>query len=112
MKVALKYIVEKGLRYPALVFACPGCASMDGNDGLHILPINTTQKQPSWDWNNDLDLPTISPSILTRNGRGGICHSFLKDGVFEFLSDSTHSFAGQNVPIGHLPSYMIRSIRE
>ena len=66
--------------YSALMFACPGCAEMHGNDGIHILPVNTTLVQPSWDWDGDLEFPTISPSILTGKGGPQRCHSFLAFG--------------------------------
>ena len=85
--------------YQALAFICPGCR--DWTSGLHLLPVNTTEKTPSWDWNGDLEKPTLSPSIHTRYS-DQVCHSFLRDGVFEFLSDSTHSLSGQKVEIPEL----------
>lgn len=33
----------------------------------------------------------------------GNCHSFLRAGVWEFLSDSAHSLAGQSVPMVPIP---------
>jgi hypothetical protein len=30
----------------------------------------------------------------------GICHSFIKDGMIQFLDDCTHALAGQTVPLG------------
>ena len=98
-----EYIEGVNLKYPGLMFVCPGC-DLDGS-GLHILPVNTDVKSPAWDWNGDVDKPTLSPSILTKHG-DFICHSYLKDGVFEFLSDSTHALAGQKVPIPDLYPWM------
>jgi hypothetical protein len=70
-----------------------------------MLPVNCGDiKTPSWDWNGDLERPTLSPSILTQGYT--VCHSFLRDGVFEFLTDSTHSLAGQSVPIPDLPKWV------
>lgn len=91
--------------YSALMFTCPGCAEMHGNDGIHILPVNTTLVQPSWDWDGDLEFPTISPSILTGKGGPQRCHSFLRNGNFQFLSDSTHSLAGRTVEMPDLPDW-------
>lgn len=108
MKAALRHVDDHGVKYDCLMFVCPGCAINNGT-GLHMLPVNADNKTPSWDWDGNLDAPTLSPSILTHtkpyvDGKGiGVCHSFLKDGVFQFLSDCTHSLAGQNVPLPDLP---------
>lgn len=75
-----------------------------------MLPVDTDQKQPSWGWDDDFEKPTLTPSILTRTGpyeNPSICHSFLREGVFEFLNDSTHSLAGTHVPIPDLPDWVI-----
>lgn len=105
MKAKLISVVEgTGVRYTALKFRCPGCA--EGMiSGLHVLPVNSPQHKPSWNWDGNLDAPTISPSIHTVSGpreNSFICHSFLKAGIFEFLNDSTHSLAGQKVPMPDL----------
>ena len=73
------------------MFYCPGCKCHHA--------INN-----SWQYNGNPDRPTISPSILC-NGTvkpfpGMIrCHSFVKDGMIQFLSDCTHDLAGQTVEI-------------
>lgn len=93
--------------YTALMFVCPGCASMHDNTGMHILPVNSPGHEPQWTWDGNLEAPTISPSILTGRGSPNICHSFLKAGVFEYLDDCTHSMAGQHVPMPDLPEWAI-----
>jgi hypothetical protein len=87
-----------------------------------MLPVNVPKDsgldRPSWDWDGNLEAPTLSPSILTngtrsvdhvRNDDGTFrfprCHSFLKAGIFEFLTDSEHPLAGQKVPIPDLPEW-------
>lgn len=71
-----------------------------------MLAVNTTAKSPAWDWDGDLEAPTLSPSILTTWGNEGFrCHSFLKAGVFDFLSDSSHELAGCKVAMGELPEW-------
>lgn len=77
-----------------LIFSCPGCGDNHGPrvDG----PVNG---KPRWIWNGDMQLPTLSPSVMTRNG-AAVCHLFLKDGQIEFLGDCTHALAGQTVPLG------------
>lgn len=93
MKTSLRSIKDGEISYQALAFICPGCA--EKTSGLHMLPVNSTVKTPSWDWNGNLDKPTLSPSILTRYNED-VCHSFLRDGFFEFLGDSTHSLSGKS----------------
>lgn len=97
-------VPSEGREYKALMFACPGCAE-SGGDGVHMLPV-AGDAQPGWDWDGSLEAPTLSPSILTTS-HDGQCHSFLRAGVFEFLTDSTHSLAGQHVPMPPLPDYVL-----
>lgn len=106
MKAQIRNVDDHGVSYQTLAFVCPGCASVGGS-GLHLLPVNTTEHSPSWDWDGNLERPTVEPSILTGGGQPFTCHSFLRNGVFEFLSDSTHRYAGQSVEIPDLPDWFI-----
>ena len=108
MKARLQHVNDHGIEYDVLVFCCPGCAENDGNDGFHMIPVNTSVHSPSWDWDGNLEAPTLSPSILTRGVGRAVCHSFLKAGVFQFLTDSTHSLAGRNVEMPTLPVWAQR----
>lgn len=86
-------------------FWCPGC-----NESHHV--------NSGWTFNGDGDRPTFYPSILVQGTRrltddeatrilngekleipGFVCHSFVRDGRIEFLSDCTHSLAGQTVDL-------------
>jgi len=107
----------------ALSFWCPGCK------GPHMLRIGG-DKRPQWEWNGDVDRPTFDPSVMVRSGhfvpgqegkecwcsyeqRFGrklpegtgcsICHSFVRDGRIEFLSDSTHALAGVTMDLPDWP---------
>lgn len=72
---------------------CPGC-----NMAHHVNVGKTTG--PNWEFNGDAEKPTFSPSVLVKyGGSGRICHSFIRDGQWQFLSDCTHELAGQTVPI-------------
>lgn len=107
MKTILRQINDHGTNYQALMFVCPGCVEIfPGSTGLHVLPVNTTMKNPSWDYDGNAFLPTLSPSIRTHYEEGKLCHSFLKAGVFEFLNDCTHPLAGLKVPIPDLPEWV------
>ena len=56
-----------------------------------------------WEFNGDYDKPTFSPSILSNKDKWQkhhpVCHSFLKEGVWQFLGDCTHEMANQHVPM-------------
>ena len=78
---------------------CPGC------EDTHLIPVKPYDPT-GWDFNNDFDAPTVSPSVLVyahdrmppRKSQPQ-CHTFIRDGRIEFLSDCTHHLAGQTVPM-------------
>jgi len=116
----VKYASGDGCR--SLVFVCPGCES------AHAVPVEGDGSK--WQFNGDLEKPTLSPSLLIRTGHYagyfdddgdicwckynadhpedkapftcGVCHSFIRDGKIEFLSDCTHKLAGQTVELFEL----------
>lgn len=99
--------VVKDVSHDRLSFICQGCG----------FPHQVTIGQgdgPRWDWNHDYVRPTFSPSILvsweepsdnpahfddrTKDQRH-ICHSFVRDGYIQYLTDCTHELAGQTLPL-------------
>jgi hypothetical protein len=65
-----------------------------------------------WGWNGDVERPTFHPSLLSRITIGGearVCHSFVVDGVWQYLTDCTHDKAGQWVPMVDLPDWVTES---
>lgn len=104
----IRSIEDKDVTYDALMLWCPGCA-MAGS-GLLMIPVSDTKgKRPQWTWNGSLELPSLSPSIRTRTTMNGsfICHSFLTNGIWDFLTDSTHPLSGRKVPVEDLPDWAI-----
>lgn len=45
------------------------------------------------------------------SGPDGNCHSFLRVGRWEFLTDSAHRLAGQTVPMVPLPDWLCKATR-
>ena len=107
-----KVLAQSGTK---LFFECPGCGMPHG---VNI----DTKLSPAWSWNNSVDAPTFSPSILVRFDRWDppatednvdrinsgevvqvkidhVCHSFIHDGKIQFLNDCTHEYAGKTVDI-------------
>ena len=64
------------------------------------------EPRPLWQWDGDLAAPTVSPSILVTTGEAR-CHSFVRAGTWQFLSDCTHTLAGQTVPVPNLPGWAV-----
>lgn len=107
MKAMIRHVDDHEKKYDALAFVCPGCVKMNGGSGLHLLPVNTEVTSPAWTWDGDLEHPTLNPSILTGKGSPHICHSFLQNGVFEFLPDCTHELAGKKAELPDLPDWFV-----
>lgn len=105
---------KAGLRY-----WCQGC------EELHSVVI---EGPGAWGFNGNPDAPTFTPSVLMRSGhfvpgqegkecwctfeeRIGrkspfecrICHTFITDGMVQFLGDCSHQYAGQTLPLPDLP---------
>jgi hypothetical protein len=82
-------------------FRCPGCQRR------HL--VYTKEQSPGgakWIFNGDLEKPNFTPSIFVnpKNHECYVpelhsCHSFIKEGKIEFLSDCTHALAGQTVEL-------------
>jgi hypothetical protein len=98
MKVVLRNVEDHGDNYMHCYWWCPGC------DQIHTWQIGSA-KGPNWEWNGDLEKPTVSPSILT-TFQAGPCHVFIRDGVIDFLSDCWHKLAGQQVPMVDVPDWV------
>ena len=84
-------------------FKCPGCGSN------HVIPTNKNYTGYFWGFNNDIDNPTFTPSLLVKSGhyaydkpqescwctynrdnpdkksgfKCGICHSFIINGKID-----------------------------
>jgi len=51
-----------------------------------------------WTFNGDFEKPTFSPSMLVNQDRpDSRCHSFVRDGKIQYLSDCFHKYAGQTL---------------
>jgi hypothetical protein len=99
----MRKVLSKIRKSTMLLFWCPGCEEHHQIDSS------------KWQFNGDFEKPTFSPSYLTwldpnpnadpkhdKRGKfrnGFRCHSYIKDGMIEFLADCTHKLAGQTVPM-------------
>lgn len=91
MKVEKVHTNGEGDQYQ---FMCPGCGIYHSFDNR-------------WNFNGDLDKPTFSPSLDVTGGKYDEndqwtdlhCHSYVKNGKIQFLSDCSHELAGQTVEL-------------
>lgn len=111
----LRGVSDQGDSYKGIFLWCPGCEYTSDDDrkvgGLHLLPVSgNTKKRPTWKWNGDLVRVTLSPSILTKINRKipFVCHSFLRDGQWQFLGDCTHELKNQTVDMICLPDWVVK----
>jgi hypothetical protein len=104
---------------------CPGCKC------THAVNVHSP-RPPSWGFNNNVEAPTFTPSVLARGIKqdltdkqleqydldcerlehdellahpvyGERCHVFITNGQIQFLDDCTHALKGQTVPIPAWP---------
>jgi len=65
---------------------------------------------PVWDGDPYSDPFTMSPSLLV-HAAGNVsprCHSFVRNGMWQFLDDCTHEMRGQQVPLMDLPDWLAK----
>ena len=95
--------------------------NMPGPIPTRIIPVilkGTRAGTGCWSWNGDTEKPTLKPSIATTGCRDITkdeadrilagetldlpkikCHTWVNDGMVQFLGDCTHELAGQTLPL-------------
>lgn len=82
----------------SLYFQCPGC------NMLHPYRIRGQAPGPMWNWNNDVESPTFTPSLLVDKDRPeSRCHLFVTGGKIQFLGDCFHDLKNQTVDMVDIP---------
>ena len=83
---------------------CPGCENMHHIPTKEV-PYDFMASSDRWTFNGNMEKPTFSPSLNimrfegVNRDRKYVCHSFIRDGHWQFLNDCTHKLAGQTVPM-------------
>jgi Family of unknown function (DUF6527) len=83
--------IENTTEVEEYCFICPGC-----HYGHWV---RTRGPSPVWQWNSNVDKPTVSPSLNVDPGGRSQCHSFITDGKIQFLGDYWHELKGKTVEI-------------
>jgi len=89
MGIKLHHYKNQDPKYKGVMaFYCPGCNCQHPFD------------LERWEWNGSMDKPTFTPSLLcNQDYPQSRCHSFVKDGMIQFLDDCWHSLKGKTVEI-------------
>jgi hypothetical protein len=94
----VKVRIKQGGDKTTYMLWCPAC-----DDLVYI--------SDAWSFNGDAEKPTFMPSLLTQveftDGRRHVCHSFVTDGVWNFLGDCTHGKGGKSMPVVDLPDWVL-----
>lgn len=85
-----------------VIIKCPGCGYS------HAFTIkDPNPRQDKWTWNNSIDKPTFSPSMLVSRQGKYQCHSFVKEGKIRFLGDCFHELKNQTIELEDYDEDMI-----
>jgi hypothetical protein len=92
----IEYIHDDVVFKTQYLYWCLGCGydhafALKGEGGHHDF------------FNGDLDKPTVSPSLVQNFTPGKMCHSFIKEGKIQYLSDCHHKLAGQTIELPEYP---------
>ena len=104
MRVLHEYEAHDSRNIVLLAAHCPACGY---EHSFRIDEAYWSKENSSiWEFNGDYEKPTFTPSILVNKaGHPGrpICHSYVTDGQWVYLEDSTHEYAGLTVPMVPYP---------
>lgn len=71
---------------------------------LHPYRVRGDAVGPMWQYNNNPESPTFTPSLLVDKDRPERrCHLFLTDGKIQFLGDCYHDLKNQTVDMVDIP---------
>lgn len=92
MKVLAELLTSDGGK--GYVFYCPACKHYHN----FTTEAGSDKSRPVWAFNGNLEKPTFSPSLgvnmMVPEAR---CHTFVRDGRIQYLSDCFHEFAGKTI---------------
>lgn len=73
-------------------YMCAGCGY------THVFGLRSEGGHHDFDMN--LSSPTISPSLLQNfGGESKLCHSFIRNGMIQYLNDCQHHLAGKTIEL-------------
>lgn len=76
-------VINQDDSHYAWLVKCPACEAPHSFD-------------KRWEFDGNHENPTFNPSMLVR-GNNTVCHSYLRNGVWEYLADCTHTMKSKMV---------------
>lgn len=95
-RAVIRHVRDGQITYDMIWLWCPGC------DEAHAVPVTGPN---AWRFDGNVESPTLSPSLLCKGVRR--CHSFVREGSWQFLTDCEHGLAGKTVPLPPLPDWLL-----
>ena len=109
MKMVRREFKSAGKHVAAWFVYCPACRRSH-----RFIVENEADPDHVWQFDGNEEYPTFNPSLLVESGPmqpgdpNHICHSYLKKGVWEFLSNCTHDMAANKTHMVDFPvNYMV-----
>jgi len=99
----IKYLenTHNGERYghPQYLYFCLGCGyshafALKAEGGHH-------------DFNMDLDNPTVKPSLVQNFTPGRMCHSYITNGMIQYLHDCWHELKGKTIELPQVEDHKL-----
>ncbi len=84
-------IKEDEIQYRQYGYRCLGC------ECFHFFKI--VEDGGKHTFNKDMDNPTVTPSLLCDWQGVPKCHSYIKNGKVQYLSDCEHKYAGLTIDL-------------
>ena len=78
-------------------FWCPGCASLDPNEGMHFFRLVSDDIDQRWEFDGN---SSFEPSLAYEKPQ---CHLHLTAGEIRYYPDCEHELAGKTIPLGPIP---------
>ena len=73
------------------MYFCKGCGK------THVFGLKAEGGHHNF--NMDLEVPTVTPSLVQNFTPGQMCHSYINAGKIEYLSDCYHELKGQTIEL-------------
>ena len=105
MMAKVKRVSGTDATFGAWALECPGCETR------HVIYVGEWTnhdgvKSHGWSFDGNVEAPTFNPSLLVyeyKHEDGVVfqprCHSFIRKGKIQYLSDCGHKLAGQTVEL-------------
>ena len=92
-KIKVNENMYKGVKdyHTQYLYMCLGC----GYEHAFVL----RSEGGNHSFNMDLENPTVLPSLMQDFTKGRRCHSFIRNGRIQYLSDCWHDLKGQTIEL-------------